>query len=62
VFSSTRDPGGNPQLYVTPIVVEGGKVSTYHALYLWNQPATENNHTPAWDVFKIPPPPPPPPK
>jgi len=57
VFSSIRDPGGNPQLYVTPVVVDGaGKVTTYHSLYLWNQPATENNHTPAWDNFQIPPP------
>ena len=55
VFSSIRDPGGNPQLYVTPVVVDGaGKVTTYHALYLWNQPADENNHTPAWDNFQIP--------
>ncbi len=60
VFSSTRDENGNPQLYVSPVVVDGkGKVTTYPALYLWNQPADENNHTPAWDVFKIPPPPPP---
>lgn len=58
VFSSTRDPKGNPQLYVTPVVVDAqGKVTTYHALYLWNQPAGENNHTPAWDYFQIPPPP-----
>ena len=57
VFSSTRDDAGNPQLYVTPVVVTGGTVTTYQALYLWNQPAAENNHTPAWDVFKIPPPP-----
>jgi hypothetical protein len=57
VFSSIRDPGGNPQLYVTPIMVDAsGKVTTYHALYLWNQPASENNHTPAWDNFQIPPP------
>ena len=59
VFSSIRDPGGNPQLYVTPVVVDGaGTVTTYHALYLWNQPADENNHTPAWDNFQIPSPPP----
>ena len=25
------------------------------ALYLWNQPPTESNHTPSWDNFKIPP-------
>ncbi len=57
VFSSTRDENGNPQLYVSPVVVTGATVTTYQALYLWNQPAAENNHTPAWDVFKIPPPP-----
>ena len=58
VFSSKRDEMGNPQLYISPVVVDAaGKTTTYAALYLWNQPATENNHTPAWDVFKIPPPP-----
>ncbi len=57
VFSSTRNPGSNgPQLYVSPIVVENGTVTTYAALYLWNQPELENNHTPAWDVFKLQPP------
>jgi mono/diheme cytochrome c family protein len=55
VFSSTRNPASNgPQLYVAPIVIEGGKVTTYAALTLWNQPETENNHTPAWDVFQLP--------
>jgi len=56
VFSSTRNPASNggPQLYVAPIVVSGGTVTTYAALYLWNQPENENNHTPAWDVFKLP--------
>lgn len=58
VFSSTR-LGTLPQLFVTPIVVKGGKVQTYSALYLWNQPATEGNHTPAWEYFNVPPPPPP---
>jgi hypothetical protein len=63
VFSSTRDPGagGGPQLYVAPMVVDGsGKVTTYAAIYPWNQPEAEHNHTPAWDVFQLPPPPPPP--
>jgi hypothetical protein len=62
VFSSTRDPntvssqGALPQLYITPIVVDGsGTITTYHSLYLWNQPDTESNHTPAWDYFEIPP-------
>jgi hypothetical protein len=61
IFSSNRDPGasGGPQLYVAPIVIDaGGKVSTYSAIYPWNQPETEHNHTPAWDVFQLPPPPP----
>jgi hypothetical protein len=57
-FSSRRDEMMNPQLYVTAVVVDNSeltqKVQTYAALYLWNQPATENNHTPAWDVFQIP--------
>lgn len=60
VFSSTRDASGRPQLFISPVMVDKmGVVTTYAALYLWNQPANENNHTPAWDVFKIPPPPPP---
>ncbi len=40
------------------MVVKGGQITTYPALYLWNQPSDEANHTPAWDVFKIPQPPP----
>jgi hypothetical protein len=54
-FSSTREDGEVPQLYVTPLVVDdaGGNVTTYPAIYLWNQPAKENNHTPAWDIFDI---------
>lgn len=50
-FSSTRS--GIPQLYVIGLVVQNGTIKTYKALYLWNQPATESNHTAAWDVFKI---------
>ena len=53
-FSSTRDAQSNPQLYVTPVVDDGTQFITYPALYLWNQPYTENNHTPAWDNFVIP--------
>jgi hypothetical protein len=74
VFSSTRaeaEPlvtyasGGNqtpagPQLFVTSIVQTGSKIETHGALYLWNQPPTENNHTPAWDTFQVPVIPPPP--
>lgn len=56
VFSSTRNvASGGPQLYVTPIVATAdGQFTTYSALYLWNQPEAENNHTPAWDTFELP--------
>lgn len=53
VFSSTR-AGGPPQLYVSGVTVDSsGKIETHKALYLWNQPASEGNHTAAWDVFKL---------
>ena len=58
-FSSIRR--GRPQLFLAPMTVEGGVVdASYPALYLWNQPATENNHTPSWDNYQIPDAPPPP--
>jgi len=59
VFSSTRSDAGNPQLYITSVVETGGALATHGSIYLWNQPSTENNHTPAWDTFKVPPVPPP---
>jgi len=43
----------------TGLVVENGQPTSYSSIYLWNQPEVENNHTPAWDVFDIPPSPPP---
>jgi hypothetical protein len=52
-FSSTRSALGDPQLYVTPVVDDGTTLTTYPALYLWNQPADEHNHTPAWDNFQL---------
>jgi hypothetical protein len=56
IFSSTRADGGSPQLYMTGIVVDGsGTPQTHGAVYLWNQPAAQHNHTPAWDTFKLPP-------
>ncbi|HEY1960199.1 MAG TPA: hypothetical protein VGH28_31535 [Polyangiaceae bacterium] len=57
VFSSTRI-GALPQLFITPVVVSNGSIQTYASLYLWNQPANQGNHTPAWDYFKISSPPP----
>lgn len=57
VFSSTR-AYGYPQLYLSSVVVDDatGSIDASHgALYLWNQPNTEHNHTPAWDYFEVPP-------
>lgn len=52
-FSSTRT-STNPQLYIVGVVVEAdGTIKTYKALHLWNQPASDGNHTAAWDVFKL---------
>jgi hypothetical protein len=59
VFSSTRSAAAIPQLYVTGVVQTGSTIQTHGSLYLWNQPATESNHTPAWDTFKVQPQPPP---
>lgn len=57
VFASTRNTATvGPQLFMAPIVVSGSTVTTYKALYFWNQPENEHNHTPAWDKFDIPPP------
>jgi len=55
VFSSKR-AAGVAQLYITSLVqAADGAVTSHGAIYLWNQPATEANHTPAWDTFKVPP-------
>jgi hypothetical protein len=80
IFSSSRDgmlfnpsnlmAGGmvpTSQLYVTALVDDGsGTLTTYPALYIWNQPSTysgtqsyngshQSNHTPTWEVVDIPP-------
>jgi hypothetical protein len=56
VFSSKRAPSGIPQLYITSLVqAADGTLATHGAIYLWNQPPAEANHTPAWDTFKVPP-------
>lgn len=53
-FSSMRS--GRPQLYVAPMTVKAGVPNVaYPALYLWNQPANDDNHTPSWDDYQIPP-------
>ncbi len=55
-FSSTRSPdsGGKTQLYVSGIMkTPSGVITTYPAIYLWNQDPTVNNLIPAWDKFTI---------
>lgn len=55
-FSSKRTGSTNAQLYITGVVVDSsGQITTFPALYLWNQPAADGNHTPSWDDFAIPP-------
>jgi hypothetical protein len=60
IFDSTRIDAKTQQLYMTGIVQRSdGSLEPHGAVYLWNQPPTERNHTPAWDTFKVPPQPPP---
>jgi hypothetical protein len=61
IFSSWREggkyPTGGPiaQLFMTAVTTDEINVYTnYPAVYLWNQPTTSSNHTPAWDRFQIP--------
>ena len=46
------------QLYLTAISAENGTYTTYKSIYLWWQPTTSVNTTPAWDMITIPPAPP----
>lgn len=48
------------QLYMASIVRDTatGDITTYPAIYLWNQTTDTSNLTPAWDDFLIPPAPP----
>jgi hypothetical protein len=60
IFSSKRADTKTAQLYMTSVVQRSdGSLETHGAVYLWNQPSAERNHTPAWDTFKVPPVPPP---
>jgi hypothetical protein len=47
---------GKAQLYIAGVAVDpknGNKVTTFPAVYLWNQDPTYNNLIPAWDNFTI---------
>lgn len=49
-------PAGKVQLYIAGVSVSpSGAISTYPAVYLWNQDPTVNNLIPAWDNFTLPP-------
>jgi len=52
-FSSTR-AGGSPQIYVAPVVDDGTTLTSYPALYPWNQVPGDASHTPDWGNFSIP--------
>jgi hypothetical protein len=56
IFSSYRYDISPPrgQLYMTAVVTTETTVTTYPAVYLWNQDLTTSNHTPAWEDFQIP--------
>jgi hypothetical protein len=43
------------QLYMAPLVRTETGFTSYPAIYLWNQPTTKVNTTPAWSTFVIPP-------
>ena len=60
VFATTRNRDYRPQLHMSAVTVAAtGELRTHGAVHIWNQPENESNHTPAWDVFKIPKTPPP---
>jgi hypothetical protein len=42
------------QLYMTGVVVEGAKIQSFPAVYLWNQPTDTLNTTPIWENLVIP--------
>lgn len=43
------------QLYMAPVLVDEFGITSYPAIYLWNQPSDRLNTTPAWEAFMIPP-------
>jgi hypothetical protein len=58
-FASNRlafgPAAGKKQIFVAAVVVEAsGAVTSYPAIYAWNQDPTMNNLMPAWDMINIP--------
>jgi hypothetical protein len=56
-FGSSRSPAavGKQQIYGSAVVRDPatGSITTYPAIYAWNQDPTMNNLIPAWDEFAI---------
>ena len=54
--AQASDGSGRAQLFVAPVVVNPttGAITTFPAIYMWNQDASLNNLIPAWDYFPIP--------
>jgi hypothetical protein len=59
VYPDPANTGANTiqisQLYMTLVTSDGGKLQSYPALYLWNQPTDTLNTTPIWEDIVIPP-------
>jgi hypothetical protein len=53
-FNGTQKVVELSQLYITPVVVDELSITSYPAIYLWNQPQNRLNTTPAWEHFNIP--------
>jgi hypothetical protein len=54
-ITSRHSERGCRKLYVAALVVDWCRqADDVPALYLWNQPAAEGNHTPSWDHLQIP--------
>jgi hypothetical protein len=54
--AQAQQAAGFAQLYVTPVVVDpsnNNAITTYPAIYMWNQDAALNNLIPSWDYFPI---------
>jgi hypothetical protein len=51
----SKDALSHAQLYVAGVVVDpsSGAITTYPAIYMWNQDAALHNLIPAWDFFPV---------
>ena len=55
-FNNTPKTVQLSQLYITALVVDDELkvITSYPAIYLWNQPQNRLNTQPAWENFHIP--------